>query len=190
MKPASENLTARESLDIISAMIEEAKGNIQRNNFFFLLWGWVVVTANLGMYILNRLNFEHPYAIWMITFPAWIYTIYKVVSRKKTERKTTHFNRISAWLWMSYGLTIFCLVFFGYKINYQLNPVILTISAIPTIVSGVILNFRPLIVGGVIFWISGLIDFMMPMETQPLVGATAVVCGYLIPGYMLKNRKE
>lgn len=189
MKQDSESLTARESLDIIAAMIQEAKGNIQRNSFFFLFWGWIVVLANIGMYTLTRLNYEHPYATWLITIPAWIFTLYKVFTRKKNEATKTHFDRISGWLWMTYGVTLFTLVFFGYKINFQLNPVILLVSAIPTITSGVILNFRPLMIGGITFWVSGSIAFLVSMETQPLVGAIAIVCGYLIPGYLLKNKK-
>ena len=188
MKPDSENLTARESLDLIAAMIQEAKGNMQRNNFFFLLWGWVVMGANLGIYILDKLDYTHPYAIWMITIPVWIYTLYRAFKDKRTQRTITHFDRISGWLWLSFGITIFTLVFFGYKINFQLNPVILSISAIPTIVSGVILNFRPLILGGLAFWISGVICFLVPMEIQPLIGAVAICCGYLIPGYLLKSQ--
>ena len=190
MKAESENFTARESLDLIAAMIQEAKGNVRRNHFYFLLWGWVVVLANMGMYALTRLDYERPYAVWLITIPAWIFTLYKVFSSKKVDRTATHFDRISGRLWMSFGITIFSLVFFGYKIGYQLNPVILTVSAIPTIVSGVILNFRPLMLGGIAFWITGVVCFLVPMEEQPLVGAVGVVCGYLIPGYMLKQKKE
>ena len=37
MKVYGENMTANESLEIITTMIREAKGNVQRNNFFFLL---------------------------------------------------------------------------------------------------------------------------------------------------------
>src|SRR5688572_20713437 len=109
MKQQSENLTARESLDIIAAMIQEAKGNVQRNNFFFLFWGWIVVIANVGMYTLERFNYAHPYAMWMITIPAWIFTLYKIFTDKKAERITTHFDRISGWLWISYGITVFTL---------------------------------------------------------------------------------
>lgn len=187
---SSENLTASESLNIIAAMIQEAKRNMQRNNFFFLFWGWVIVMGNLGMYALWKLDYEHPYAIWMISIPAWIFTLYKILTGKKTERTMSHFDRISAWLWIGFGVTTFILVIFGFKINFQVNPLILTVSAIPTIVSGVILNFRPLILGGITFWIAGIVSFLVPMETQSLVGAIGVCCGYLVPGYMLKNKKD
>ena len=132
MKHEPGDLTARESLDLIAAMIRQAKGNVQRNNFYFLLWGWVVVLANLGMYTLQIVKYEHPYVVWVITIPAWTFTLYKIFRSKKEQRANTHFDRISAWLWLSYGVTIFALVFFGFKINFQLNPVILIVSAIPT----------------------------------------------------------
>jgi len=44
-------------------------------------------------------------------------------------------------------------------------------------------------VGSIIFWILGAVCFLVPRETQPIVGALAIVFGYLIPGYMLKGRK-
>jgi hypothetical protein len=44
--------------------------------------------------------------------------------------------------------------------------------------------------GGIAFWIFGIIIFLTPMEVQPLIGALAVFCGYLIPGYLLRNKKD
>jgi hypothetical protein len=189
MKTESENLSAQQSLDIITSMIMEAKGNAQRNNLYFLLWGWAIVLANIGMYILSQLQYKHPYAVWLITIPAWILT-FVIASRKgKTSRTATHFDRVSAGLWSSFGITIFILIAFGYKMNYQLNPLILTIAAVPTFVSGIILKFKPLMAGGVAFWIFGIIGFIVPMEMQPIVGAVAIICGYLIPGYLLRSKE-
>lgn len=190
MSPESENLTARESLDIIAAMIQEAKGNVQRNSFFFLLWGWVVIIANLSMYTLGKLDYPHPYAVWLITIPAWIFTFYKIFTIKRSARVKSHLDRITGTLWMSFGLSIFIIVFFGSKINFQINPIVLLFSAVPTLVSGVILRFKPLIAGGVVFWITGIICFLMPIASQPLVCAAGMVCGYLIPGHMLKNKQK
>jgi hypothetical protein len=189
MKAESENLSARQSIDLITTMIMEAKGNVQRNNFFFLLWGWTIVAANIGMYTLALLNYEHPYIVWTITIPAWIITLIKAFNKEKSEKPASHFDRISAWLWMSFGISIAILVAFGYKINYQLNPLILTITAIPTFVSGMILKFKPFVLGGIAFWIFGIAGFIVPWEFQPVIGATAIICGYLIPAYMLKSKE-
>ena len=187
MSQKSTELTAHESLDLITSMIREAKGKVQRNNFYFLFWGWVIVVANLGTFTLSQLNYDRPYIVWLITIPAWIYTFVTAFRRERYAAATTHLDQISGRLWMAYGVTIFILVAFGSKINYQLNPVILTITALPTLLTGVILRFKPFIIGGIAFWIAGIATFLCPVMYQPLVGAVAIIAGYIIPGYMLKN---
>lgn len=190
MKTESEHLSAQQSLDIITTMIKQAKGNAQKNGFHFLLWGWVIMIANLGMFTLLKWEYSHPYVVWLVTIPAWIISLYKGFKTEKAEHVTTHLDKVSLCLWISFGICLFTLVGFGAKINYQLNPLIITISAIPTFVSGVVLRFKPLMWGGVAFWIFGIISFLTPSETQPLIGAVAILCGYLIPGYLLKYKKE
>jgi len=190
MDPQAKNLTAEESLAIITTMISDAQGKVQRNSFFFLFWGWVVAVANIGFYILIQAGVEHPYLIWTITIPAWIFTIIKMLRRKHERVAKSHFDYISSWLWMSFGVIIFTLVFFGGKINYQLTPVILIVSSIPTFVSGIIVRFKPLVAGGIAFWICGVIAFLVPFDTQPLIGGVAIICGYLIPGYILKYKTD
>lgn len=190
MKTESENLSAQQSLEIITSMIAQAQGKVQKNVFYFLLWGWVVAIANLGMYTLIQLNYTYPYVAWAITIPAWIFSMYKGFRHsKEAGSSSSHFDSISAALWIGYGIVIFTLVGFGAKINYQLNPVILLFSAVPTCVSGVILRFKPLIIGGILFWIFGIVCFLVPTEFQFIVGAVAIVLGYLVPGYLMKSHQ-
>src|SRR5262245_37325806 len=177
MKTESGNLSAQESLDIITEMIRQAKGNAQKNGFHFMMWGWIVVVANLGMYTLSRMGYSHPYIVWIITIPAWFVSLYVGYKHGKSDRIHTHLGTISAWLWVCFGLCIFTFVGFGYTLNYQMNPLILTMSFIPTFVSGVMLRFRPLMIGGAALWLFGILSFLLPRETQPLIGALAVVCG-------------
>ncbi|HEY9047697.1 MAG TPA: hypothetical protein VIN08_17445 [Ohtaekwangia sp.] len=189
MKP-SENLSAQQSLEIITSMIHQAKGNVQQNSFYFLLWGWVVALANLGMFILSLQEYRHPYIVWIITIPAWIYTLYRGYKQERTQRVSSPFDRISGALWICYGVCVFTLVIFGYKINFQLNPVILIVSSIPTFVSGTIVRFKPLMMGGILFWLFGIVSFLVPVYIQSLVGAVAIIGGYLIPGYLLSNKTD
>lgn len=188
MKQENNPLTAQQSLDIITNMIRQAKGNMKENSYFFLLWGWVVTIASLGMFTLMQLGYEKPWLIWTITVPAWIWTMYSGYRQGKRESNSTPFDRITAALWISYGVIIFTFVIFGYKINYQLMPTILIITAVPATVSGIILKFKVLIYGGVIFWVGGILCFMVGYDFQYLIGAAAVILGYLVPGYALRNK--
>jgi len=191
MEDNTKHLTAEESLLFITRMIRHAQGKVQRNSVFFLLWGWIVIIANVGMFALTRVGYKHPYIVWLIAIPAWFYTMFKAYqNRTRPQSASTHFDHVSAWLWISYSIVIFTLVFFGAKINYELNPVILLITSVPTLVSGAILRFRPLMMGAAAFWVFGIICFLVPKEFQPLVGAAGILIGYLIPGYLLKNVKE
>jgi hypothetical protein len=191
MKTDDKSLTAQQSLDIITSMIMQAKGNAQRNSFYFLFWGWIVVIANLGMFILTKVEYGMPYMVWTIAIPAWIYTMIRAYRQSKAEGSTSsHFDRITGAVWISFGVVIFTLIAFGRAINFQLNPIILLISAIPTFSSGMILKFRPLMFGGILFWLSSIISFSLPMDYQPLIGAIALAGGYLVPGYLLKAKKD
>ncbi len=189
MHMKDQNLTTEESLSIITEMINKAKGNVRENSTYFLLWGVVIALANLGMFTLIQLGYSRPQVVWSITIPAWIATIYLGYKHGSQSGSATHLDRISAWLWCSFGVVIFTLVGFGKVINYQLNPVILLFSAIPTVVSGIIIRFRPLVIGGIVFWAMGLISFLVGGPWQFLIGAFAVAVGYLVPGFMLRYRR-
>jgi hypothetical protein len=187
MKHETAPLNPTESLELITFMIQQAKGNVQRNRFHYLLWGWVTVLANFGMFILYKLEFEHPYIVWLITIPTWGVSIYKVIIARKMTSASTHLDKISGALWLSYGVVVFTIIAFGSKINFQISPLILLFTAIPTFVSGMILRYNWLKMGGLVFWIGGIICFFLPIDIQPLVAGLAMLSGYLVPGYKLKS---
>ncbi|HYI77954.1 MAG TPA: hypothetical protein VEW65_10065 [Chryseolinea sp.] len=190
METPNQTLTAAESLDIIAKMIQEAKGNVKRNSIYLLLWGFVTVAANLGMFIFIQIDYPRPYLIWLITIPAWIATLFIAFKQGKSKQTTSHLDTINASLWFSYGVTILAIVGFGFKINYQINPIVLVMSAVPAFVSGVIIKFRPLMLGGIFYLIFGVVCFLVDGPWQYLVGAIAVTAGFLIPGFMLQNKTD
>ncbi|CAN0604135.1 unnamed protein product, partial [Ectocarpus sp. 12 AP-2014] len=62
---SEKTMTHQESLELITKMIQITKVNIKGGSFYFLLWGWVVVLANLGQYLIGELtSYPHPYIIW------------------------------------------------------------------------------------------------------------------------------
>jgi hypothetical protein len=190
MKHENENFSAHESLDLIAGMIRQAQGNVLKQSFHFLLWGWVVALANLGMFVLITQDYTRPYLVWLISIPAWLLSMYHGFRQAKEKTVITHIDRITAWMWIGFGVTVFTLVFFGETIQYNLNPVILLMSSVPTFVSGLMIRFRPLMWGGVALWIFAIVCFLVPAPYQFLVGSLAVVAGYLIPGYWLKYKTD
>ena len=191
MTTENKDISAQQSLDLIQTMIKQAQGNMLNNSFYFILWGWVVVFAYAGMYTLNKFtDYEHPYIVWLIAIPAWIITFIYGSRQGRKAGKTTHLDRVNMWLWISFGLTILPFIVFIQKIDFNINPVILIITASPTLLAGIMLKFRPLILGGISFYVFGIVCFMVNPIDQFLIGAVAITCGYLIPGYLLKATRE
>ena len=186
-----ENLSPQQSLDIITSMINQTKGNIQKSSFFFILWGWTIVVANLGVFALMRFtDFENPYLFYAVTIPAAIISVIYGNRQDKNSIVITHLDIVYKWLWMGLGISCFVLFIFGSKINWQLNPVIITMCAAPTLTSGIISRFKPLVWGGVCLWIGGIALFLVTNEYQFVIAAAAIFLGYLVPGYALRTQKN
>jgi len=185
------NLSPQQSLDVITTMINQAQGKMRKNSFYFLLWGWAIMLANLGMYGLMKFTqYPHPHVVWIITVPAWIISMIYGSRQDKRAAVSTHLDKINMWLWIVFGLSIAPVVFFMKELNFSINPIILIMTAAPTFITGIMLRFKPLLFGGINFWIVGILCFLVDAQTQYLMGGVAILFGYLIPGYMLKNTLE
>ena len=187
MTNENKDLSPQQSLDLIQSMIRQAHGNMSSNSFYLILWGWVVVAANLGMYCMIQFtDISYPQLIWLIAIPAWVISMVHGARQGRKEHKTSHLDKVNMWLWIAFGICILPVIAFMSKLNFQVNPLILIITALPTFVTGIMIKFKPLIWGGISFYVLGIICFMVSPIHQFLIGGVAVTCGYLIPGYLLK----
>jgi hypothetical protein len=183
--------TSAQKLEFIEQMIKTAQGNISGGSFHFLLWGWVIAIANLGHYYLMSISSHaHPQIIWLICLPAALMSWSHGYRQRKKSTTRTYTDRISMWLWIAMFPCLIIIIFFGYKTNFMINPLILLITGYATLQSGIIMKFKPLIIGGIIFWLASIAGFLSSYENQTLIAALAIVIGYLIPGYMLKAKHK
>ncbi len=190
MKTENEPLSTQDSLQIIVTMIQQAKGNVQRDSFYFLLWGWVIALANIGHYVILKFTaYPRPYIVWLVAIPAYAVTLIYGYRQGKKQISRTHLDKVSAILWIGFGVSVPVIILFGERINYNINPIILLMAALPTFISGILINFRPLLIGGVLFWVASIVSFMVPYEFQYPLMAITIILGYLIPGYILKKSK-
>ncbi len=184
-------LSPQQSLAIITAMIDQTKGNMKKNGFFFILWGWTLVVANVGVYYMFKFStYGNPYIVYLVTIVAAIASVIYGSRMEKSAGTMTHLDVIIKWMWMSLGISCFILCLFGSKINWQLNPVIIVMMAAPTLTSGIISKFKPLIYGGIALWLLGICMFIVQDENQFLLAALAIAVGYLVPGYALKSKQS
>lgn len=191
MENGEKVLTSEESLRLISEMINRTQVNIKQGIFHFLFWGWLIFFCSLAEYLLYRLtNFSDSWLVWLLVIPgAFISFIY---GYKKGSKNLyyTYADMLYMWTWIGFFISaVILFILISGRIE-SVAPYILMLAAIPTFISGFIIKFRPLILGGVSFWIFALIAYFASPQISPLAVPAAMLTGYLIPGYMLKKKAD
>jgi uncharacterized membrane protein len=62
--------------------------------------------------------------------------------------------------------------------------------AIGTLVTGNLIRFKPLIIGGLINFVLAVVSIRFGYDNQLLVGALAILISYIIPGHLLRARLQ
>lgn len=189
MENGEKTMTGEESLQIITEMINKTKINIRNSSFHLLFWGWLILACSLSEYILWRFTeFASPWYVWFFVIPGvFVSFIYGFRSGKKAKFHT-YADNIYVWTWMAFLIaSIVLFIIISDRIQF-VAPFILTLAGIPTFLSGFIIKFRPLIWGGITFWIFAIIAHFGGNEISALSVPVAMLTGYLIPGYMLKSK--
>jgi len=191
MEKEEKMMSGEESLRIISEMINKTKVNIRQGSFHLLFWGWLIFLCSVSEFLLYKFtDFSHPYYVWLFVIPGvFVSMIYGFTTGRKT-RVHTYGDMLYMWTWMGFLIAAIVLFIVHSKSMATIAPYILLLAGFPTFISGFIIKFRPLIIGGISFWILALIIHFANPSIAPLGVPIAMLTGYLIPGYMLKHKVD
>jgi hypothetical protein len=186
-----DNFSPQQSLILIQDMISKTKSNLSENSIYFLLWGWITFIAILGQFLLKVvLSYEHHYLVWLLTIPTAIVSFIYSARRHNKHKVRTYIGESMSYLWTGIGISIFILCMVITKTNGGWNnawPFFILMYGLGTFVSGMILKFKPLVIGGIFCWILTVISVFLPFDYQLLVAAAAILSSYIIPGHLLSS---
>jgi hypothetical protein len=182
-------MSGEESLRIITEMINKTKFDISEGSFYLLFWGWLIFACSLSEFLLTKFTgFMHPYYIWFLLIPGVFVSMFHgfVTGRKAKVRVYT--GILYMWIWLGFLISATVLFIVHWKSMETVAQYILLLAGLPTFISGFVIKFKPLIVGGICFWVLALVIYFAGPSFSSLGTAIAMLLGYLIPGYMLKNK--
>lgn len=189
MENNEKQMTGEDSLRIIMDMINRTKVSIRQGSFHLLFWGWLIFLCSTSEYLIWKVfGFAQAYYVWLFVIPGVFVSLIYGYVKGRQEKVFTYATSIYVWAWMAFlcsGVVMFIILT---KSIHLFTPAILTLAAIPTFLSGIILRFRPLIIGAVTFWIFALIAHFGGENLSGLSMPAAMLTGYLIPGYLLKRK--
>lgn len=184
----------REQLEYIERMIASAKVNMAESSIFYLIWGWLaVLAAIIQLYVLNYTAY---YSISWLSWPVLMSTagiISWVVARKKNSKKRfkTQVESFMVYLWMGIIVTLVLVLLMMVKIQASgAYPIVILLYGLGTFVSGSVLKFKPLILGGIACWLLGYLAIYSDFNTQILLIIVALVLSYIVPGHILSAQQK
>lgn len=180
-----------DKLNVIYDMIENSKIQIRENAFFYLLWGWLVLFASLSHFIMIKMDIYYSFLAWPVLMSfGMIISVFAGIRMGKRAGYRTHIDTAIIYLWWGFFFTIVILLAFALsgKIPWVItHALIISMYGMGTFVSGGILKFKPLIIGGISCWIISLLCFLVPGEYTLLMVAASIIIAYLVPGYLLRK---
>lgn len=205
-------LTEQESLELIQKMINKAKGSYHDTGIGPILWGSVITLCSLITFAQVQFNFDLPFDIWLLTLVAIVPQIF-ISIREGRMRKVLKYEGIAlGYIWTCFGISIFLLIHININIITRLDPIFkdyttlkdsheitfdyntystslfLMLYGMPSILTGGITKFKPMLYGGILCWICCIISVYTDLKIDLLLMALSAIAMWLIPGIILRRR--
>lgn len=203
-------LSERDSLALITTMINKARNVYHDTGVSGILWGSVIAVCSLVK--LSEIHFGYvlPFDIYLLSFIAVIPQIWIAIRERKTQRVRNYDDRFLNYLWISFGICIFLLITIinvvfsvwqpvsaeyreltGHRAAFQFSEFVtsffLLLYGLPTFITGATCKFRPMLYGGIICWIFAVVSLFTSIKIDLLLTATAAIVAWLIPGIIAES---
>lgn len=169
MEP-NNDLSVRQSLDIISETLNNSRKDISRNTGkYFILWGILLTIFSLIVYSLWKTTGNSVWNNLWFAMPAIGYPLSCIVKKKNVAVPDNLISKLLSWVWSIYGvfavsIAAASLIFWATTRNdlseimmIGMTPSLLLLFAICESISGAMIKNIPVVVSGWIIGIGGLI---------------------------------
>jgi hypothetical protein len=204
-------LSEKESLEVISTMIAKAKESYHDNGTGSILWGVIITLCSLVTWAEMQFGFSLPFDIWLLTLAAVIPTIILSIRDDRRRKVKSYDQTAMDYVWTCFGIAMFLIIFINSAANnafISLKDTIeqaglprpevrfadfslaymLVMYGIPTLVTAGIKDFKPMLLGGIICWVSAVLAVYTDLKTDMLMMAVSATMAWLVPGIILNRR--
>lgn len=190
-------ITTLQSIELISKMIENTRSNFnKKGGMMFIIWGYTAALVAAGVLLLYKTtgNPGVMWAWWALPVIGWVLTYIHL--RKNPQPVTTYMDKLVNYIWMVFtigcmaSVTAYCagglILGRGY---FDLLLVVLLLMSSATLLTGIIIKFRPIIIGGAVGIAGSLVHPLLGWDGQMILFIGLFLTVMAIPGHIL-NYKE
>ena len=190
-KTESGNFNPEEGLRTIYAMIQSAKSTIGENYLYYLLWGYLVLITCIAEYaLITFFRYDQHYLVWPVLMGLGLFAsvLFNLRQKKRSTSKSL-IGQVMVYFWGGWLVSfVILIVFANLRESYTvILPLAMVMYGLGIFVSGGLIDFRPLIIGGILSWIAAVVSFFQPHAVQLLIMIGVVIVSYIVPGHLLRR---
>jgi hypothetical protein len=195
----SEAFDETQSLRVIRDMIQVSQRKLRNDGILLIVWGYAASLPSLIKYfkeilfLPNRVMFLLKFVDPVLPLLALAFTIYYVLRERK--KVTTYIGASLRYVWFS---LIGCMVLTNlilYNVTHEVNfalqhPLFMVLTAFAILVTGVILRYKLIILGGIVFGILAYIASFLILHDQLFLDGIGWFLALAIPGHIMYYKRD
>jgi len=204
------NLSGKESLELITQMINRAKNSYHDTGIGAMMWGAVITICSLVRLSEIHFGYRLPFDIYLLTLAAIIPQIIISIKEKKERKVKSYDDAFIDYLWLGFGISIFLLIHicniifneWGVWADAQTTvagnkgvfsfyefvaPLFLMLYGMPTFVTGAACKFKPMLWGGLLCWACSIATVYTSIKLDLLLTALSALFAWFIPGLLMEK---
>ena len=184
----NKEMTAQQSLQLISESINRSRKGILRNSAkYFMLWGALLTVTSLVVYLLWHITGKPQWNFLWFAMPAIGYPLAALMGKYDEALPQNEVSKMLSSVWRVFGafaITLSAIAVFLVPMHVTL--IIVIILGLAECMSGVLLKNWPIIIGGFLLGVGGAVFAMLVKnDAQLLIFALGGVL-LLITGLVMK----
>jgi uncharacterized protein with PQ loop repeat len=210
MSQEEKQLTEKESLDLITMMINKAKNSYYDTGFSAIMWGTVIAVCALVKLSEIHFGYQLPFDIYLLTIVAVIPQIFITIKEKRERKVKSYDDTYMDYIWLAFGICIFLMIFIvnsifnvwepiaeeyrkltgnpvRYRFHEYISPLFLMLYGMPTFITGAACKFKPMLWGGIFCWICSVVTIYTGVKIDLLLTAASAIMAWLIPGLLMER---
>ena len=187
--------SSRDQIEVIASVINNTRENLKPLSINFIFWGCLVIVMSLFNYAFPSLIASTQYGdvlFWtVLPLIGMILTIYYNIKYRNKTGYETYLNRVIKIIWGVFNLSWIYIIALSFTLkSFHPVPPILFLLGMMLIITGLIIKFKPITLGGIFLTIFTFYLNFNPGINLLLVNIIGVSLGILVPGLSLFYSKS
>ena len=185
-------MTAQQSLQLITESFNKSRKGILRNSaIYFLLWGALLTAVSLVIYLLWNLTGKPQWNFLWFAMPAIGYPLAMLMGKYDVSVPQNEVSKMLTGVWRVFGVFAITLsVLAVCLVPMNVTLIIVIIMGLAECMSGVLLKNWPIIIGGFLLGVGGAVVAMLVKSEAQLLIFTLGGVLLLVTGAIMKLQNK